>query len=46
MLIVIYNLLLCFIPLEMHVHLICAIKFNLLTYMRLEIWHKVGLSGD
>jgi len=50
MLIVIYNLLLCFIPLEMHVRLICAIKFNLLTYlltyMRLEIWHKVGLSGD
>ena len=28
-----YNLLLCFIPLEMHVHLICAIKFYLLTYL-------------
>jgi len=27
-----YNLLLCFIPLEMHVRLICAIKFYLLTY--------------
>jgi len=24
--------LLCFIPLEMHVRLICAIKFYLLTY--------------
>ena len=28
-----YNLLLCFIPLEMHVRLICAIKFYLLTYL-------------
>ena len=27
-----YNLLLCFIQLEMHVRLICAIKFYLLTY--------------
>ena len=27
----IYNLLLCFIPLEMHVRLMCAIKFYLLT---------------
>ena len=31
-LILYYNLLLCFIPLEMHVRLICAIKFYLLTY--------------
>jgi len=30
-----YNLLLCFIPLEMHVRLICAIKFYLLTYLHL-----------
>jgi len=29
-----YNLLLCFIPLEMHVRLICAIKYYLLTYLR------------
>jgi len=29
-----YNLLLCFIPLEIHVRLICAIKFYLLTYLR------------
>jgi len=28
-----YNLLLCFIPLEMRVRLICAIKFYLLTYL-------------
>ena len=28
-----YNLLLCFIQLEMHVRLICAIKFYLLTYL-------------
>jgi len=28
-----YNLLLCFIQLEMHVLLICAIKFYLLTYL-------------
>jgi len=28
-----YNLLLCFIPPEMHVRLICAIKFYLLTYL-------------
>jgi len=28
------NLLLCFIPLEMHVRLLCAIKFYLLTYLR------------
>ena len=28
-----YNLLLCFIPLEMHVRLIRAIKFYLLTYL-------------
>ena len=27
-----YNLLLCFTPLEMHVRLICAIKFYALTY--------------
>jgi len=31
-----YNLLLCFIPLEMHVRLICAIKFYLLTYLFLR----------
>jgi len=28
-----YNLLLCFIQLEMHVRLVCAIKFYLLTYL-------------
>jgi len=28
-----YNLLLCFIQLEMHVRLICAIKFYLFTYL-------------
>ena len=28
-----YNLILCFIPLEMHVRLLCAIKFYLLTYL-------------
>jgi len=28
-----YNLLLCFIPLEMRVRLICAIKFYLLAYL-------------
>ena len=28
-----YNLLPCFIQLEMHVRLICAIKFYLLTYL-------------
>jgi len=28
-----YNLLLCFIPLEMHARLICAIKFYLVTYL-------------
>ena len=28
-----YNLLLCFIQLEMHVRSICAIKFYLLTYL-------------
>jgi len=29
-----YNLLLCFIQLQMHVRLICAVKFYLLTYLR------------
>ena len=28
----VHKLLLCFIPLEMHVRLICAIKFYILTY--------------
>ena len=28
-----YNLLLCFIQLEMYVRLVCAIKFYLLTYL-------------
>ena len=28
-----YNLLLCFIELEMHVRSICAIEFYLLTYL-------------
>ena len=30
-----YNLLLCFIQLEMHIRLTCAIKFYLLTYLTL-----------
>jgi len=28
-----YNLLLCYIQLDMHLRLICAIKFYLLTYL-------------
>jgi len=32
-----YNLLLCFIQLEVHVRLICAIKFYLLTYLLIII---------
>ena len=37
-----YNLLLCFIPLEMHVRLICAIKFYLLTYLNVNVlWQNL-----
>jgi len=36
-----YNLLLCFIQLEMHVRLIRAIKFYLLTYLlRVNYWGR------
>ena len=32
-----YNLLRCFFPLEMHVRLICAIKFYLLSYLTVKL---------
>ena len=40
----------CFIPLEMHVRLICAIKFYLLTYLLTKLLVsdyglRFGLSG-
>jgi len=38
-----YNLLLYFIPLEMHARLICAIKFYLLTYLMLSPQNSVGV---
>ena len=39
-----YNLLLCFMQLEMHVRLICGIKFYLLTYTAVIALHRIVLA--